>query len=428
MLFSRATLAPVGADGRSLAGRKVWVPAMSYGSARAFVAALRSVGLEAEITPPSNARTRELGSQHSSGDECYPLQVTLGDFLRILEQPGTDPKRTAFFMATAGGPCRFGQYVPFMEKKLAQLGYGDVKVLSPNDNGGYGDVSELGTGFERTGWRALVAGDILLKRLLQTRPYECRPGSADRVFGQSVDDVCETLEIQYPDQKAQMAALQGSLKRARERFHRLALRPDRDRPLVGIVGEIFCRLNTFSNDDLVRRLEEQGAEAWMSDIAEWLWYTNSEQFRRFRLEGRTVSLEHLGARLRTRAQKKDEHQLVSLFEEDFRGQEEPEDFELLLKYAEPYLPASGAMGEMVVNTGRAIYLARKGVDGILDISPFTCMNGIVCEAIYPRISADHGNIPIRNFYFDGTQTDLDSRLGIYVEMARSYRVRKQILP
>ena len=48
------------------------------------------------------------------------------------------------------------------------------------------------------------------------------------------------------------------------------------------------------------------------------------------------------------------------------------------------------------------------------------MNGIVCEAIYPRISRDLGGIPIRNFYFDGTQSDLDRDLGVYMELARSY--------
>jgi hypothetical protein len=52
------------------------------------------------------------------------------------------------------------------------------------------------------------------------------------------------------------------------------------------------------------------------------------------------------------------------------------------------------------------------------------MNGIVSEAIYPRLSKDYGGIPIRNFYFDGTQSDLDRDLGIYMELARSYKERK----
>ena len=74
-----------------------------------------------------------------------------------------------------------------------------------------------------------------------------------------------------------------------------------------------------------------------------------------------------------------------------------------------------------------MYLARKGADGIIDISPFTCMNGIVTEAVYPKLSAAYDGIPIRNFYFDGTQSDLDRDLGIYMELARSYRERKQFV-
>ena len=79
----------------------------------------------------------------------------------------------------------------------------------------------------------------------------------------------------------------------------------------------------------------------------------------------------------------------------------------------------------MLNVGKAVYLARNVAAGIIDIGPFTCMNGIVSEAIYPKLSKDYGGIPIRNFYFDGTQSDLDRDLGIYMELARSYREKKK---
>jgi predicted nucleotide-binding protein (sugar kinase/HSP70/actin superfamily) len=79
---------------------------------------------------------------------------------------------------------------------------------------------------------------------------------------------------------------------------------------------------------------------------------------------------------------------------------------------------------MVLSVGKAAYLALHGADGVIDISPFTCMNGIVSEAIYPKLSREYGGIPVRNFYFDGTQSDLDRDLGIYLELARSYREKK----
>jgi hypothetical protein len=45
--------------------------------------------------------------------------------------------------------------------------------------------------------------------------------------------------------------------------------------------------------------------------------------------------------------------------------------------------------------------------------------------VYPRVSADHDEIPIRNFFFDGTQTDLDRDVGIFMELARTYPARKK---
>ena len=98
---------------------------------------------------------------------------------------------------------------------------------------------------------------------------------------------------------------------------------------------------------------------------------------------------------------------------------------MLLKACEPYLPFDGALGEMVLSVGKTVYLYEKGADGIIDISPFTCMNGIVGEAIYPRVSRENSGIPIRNFYFDGTQSDLERDIGIFLELARTYQRRKK---
>jgi predicted nucleotide-binding protein (sugar kinase/HSP70/actin superfamily) len=174
----------------------------------------------------------------------------------------------------------------------------------------------------------------------------------------------------------------------------------------------------------VRRLEKQGAECWISDIAEWIEYTNQEEARKLRLEHRTWSLAMLRCLIRNHVQHTDEHAILDVFRDDFAGYEEGA-YEELMELARPYLPNYGVDGEMVLSIGRSRYLARKGADGVVDISPFTCMNGIVSEAIYPRLSHDLGGMPIRNFYFDGTQSDIDRDIGIYLELARSYRKRKQ---
>ncbi|MBZ5657664.1 MAG: hypothetical protein LAO56_20550 [Acidobacteriia bacterium] len=406
-----------------LFGKVIYVPAMAEGSAQAFCAVLHGMGIEAHTTPPSDERTLELGGKYTSGDECYPAKVTVGDFVKITEQPGFDAKRTMFFMASGGGPCRFGQYSTFLKKLLVELGHAEVGVLSPSNEHGYSEIGEFGTPFVRGAWRALVSSDLLRKKLLMTRPYEVRPGAADCAFQDSVDDLCRTIEQSCSDFDCQMEALVDSLGRARLRFESVELDRTQERPLIGVVGEIFCRLNNFSNNDLIRRLEKQGAECWISDIAEWVTYTNQEEARQLRLEGRALSRAMLQCWLRTRIQQQDEHALMEVFRDDFAGHEEPTYAELM-DLARPYLPNTGIGGEMVMSVGKAGYLARKGADGVVDISPFTCMNGIVSEAIYPRLSQDLGGFPIRNFYFDGTQFDLDRDVGIYLELARSYRERK----
>ena len=363
-----------------------------------------------------------MGGKHTSGDECFPAKITTGDFLKIAQQPGFDAKRTVFFMGTTDGPCRFGP-CPVSAGGPREQGYGDVQVLSPHGEHGYSDFQDFDTAFVRTAWRALVSADILRKLLLQTRPYETLPGEADRTFRESLDDFCRTLERSCSDSRCQMRSLTASLLRARARFHAVPARFDSRRPLIGIVGEIFCRLDDFSNQDLVRRLEDQGAECWMADISEWIAYTNMEEVRNLRLVGRACSWEMIKSKLRSRIQHADEHALRALFVEDFAGYEEP-GIEEVLELAQPYLPFPGAEGEMVTNVGRSAYLALHGADGIVDISPFTCMNGVVSEAIYPKLSRDYAGIPVRNFYFDGQQSELDRDIGIYLELARSYLEKK----
>ena len=422
-LHAHRCVKPALPAGHPLAGKTVYIPAMAQGAVEAFAAIFRWFGVAAQPTPPSTQQTLEVGAKFTSGDECYPAKVTVGDFMRILQQPGTDPARTAFFMATADGPCRFGQYVPFLRKILGQAGFPEVQVYSLSTQHAYRDAAGLGRTFERTAWRALVAADILRKGLLQTRPYERVAGSADSAFSESVADLCQVIENSCVDPACQLRGLVACMRRGRDRFRSVPANYDRQRPLIGVVGEIFCRLNNFSNADLVRNLELQGGEGWLTDIAEWIGYCNSEVARKLRLVGRTVSLDMLKNTLRSHIQHSDERALLQPFARDFVGYEEPHISEVL-ELARPYLPNSGAEGEMVVSVGKAAYLARHGADGIVDISPFTCMNGIVSEAIYPKLSKDYGGIPIRNFYFDGTQADLQRDLGIYLELARSYREKK----
>jgi len=406
-----------------LEGRKLYLPQMPYGGTYMLAASIRSIGFDAWPVSDSDERTLDLGGRLTSGDECYPQKIVLGDLLRIIEDEGRD--KVAYLMPSANGPCRFGQYLHLIRTKLDELGYNDVPVISITSNDGYSSIGDYSQNLVRTAWRAVLVQDILMKLLLKTRPYERVKGSADRIYHESLVEVGDAVSLVGVPDKERMEAILPAMVRARDKFRALPADYDAERPLIGVVGEIFCRQNTFSNFDLIRVVEEQGGECWLSDIGEWVWYTDDEQRRRLTEQGKRFGKDNAIRYIKSKFMRHDEHMLYGPFADDFVGYEEPHHVRDVLEMSKPYLPYTGALGEMVLSSGKSIYMFEKGADGIIDISPFTCMNGIVTEAVYPSLSHDLDDMPIRVFYFDGTQGDLERDVGIFIELARTYQRRKQ---
>ena len=407
----------------NLDGRTLWLTRMPYGGSRMLAAAFRSIGIDAQVVPDEDSRTLELGGKYTSGDECYPQRIVLGDYMRLLQDDGRDSKKTAFLLPTANGPCRFGQYVSLLRRILDDQGYTDVPVVSFTSANGYAGIGAQASVLIRTAWRSVVVQDILLKLLLMIRPYEVNAGQTDQVYLGCLDLMGEIVARQNLSNKERMKQMKAGLRKVRELFVAIPVKQE-DRPLIGVVGEIFCRLNTFSNNELIRHIEAQGGECWLTGVGEWVWYTNKEAFRRHREERTRFTKPWLRTYITGVLMHRDEEALTGGFHGIFARRPEPH-VDDVLGLARPYLPQWGALGEMVLSTGGAIAYYKRGADGIVDISPFTCMNGIVTEAIYPRVSKDHDQIPIRVFYFDGTHSDLDRDVGIFLELAKTYKRRKK---
>ncbi len=400
---------------------------MGYGSARAFAAAFRAIGIDARPSPVGDERTQELAARYTSGDECYPERVTLGNFLKVIERDDFDPTTVAFFMPTAGGPCRFGQYAPFLKRVLKSIGCEEILVVSPTSATSYRELGDNVAFFRKLTWWTLISSDVLRRLLHKRRPYEMVTGSTDRVYEACLDDLCEAISPRGLSEREKLAQIMASLRRSLEGFQQIETDFSSPRLLIGVVGEIFCRLNAFSNEHIIRKIEAFGGEAWLSDIAEWVWYTLAEVKKNLRMRGKVLSKNMLRAMLVGYFQRREEHRLLEPFEEEFVGYEEPHDVMEILNLSKPFLPYTGALGEMVLSVGKAIYLQGKGADAIVDVSPFTCMNGIVCESVYPVVSRGRGGIPIRTFYFDGTAVDLDNDVGIFMELAANYHRKKKVL-
>ncbi|HDQ45193.1 MAG TPA: hypothetical protein ENN17_06840, partial [bacterium] len=206
-----------GKDSR-VSGRRLWVPRMSTVGAECLAAALRSIGFDAEVSPPSNDETLALAARFTTGEECLPQRVVLGNFLRVMRRDDFDPAHTAFFLPTSSGPCRFGQYAPFMRKILKELSHEDALVFSPTSSDGYEGIARDVTRFKRTAWRAVIASDILRKIHLMRRPYEAVPGDADRILGEGIREAAAVLEDRTLRPRRQLRRLAGALEGVRDAF------------------------------------------------------------------------------------------------------------------------------------------------------------------------------------------------------------------
>ena len=392
--------------------KKIYIPYMCDHSF-AVAAAFKACGVDADVFPESDEETLYWGRKLTSGKECYPCILTTGDMVKLVKDPNFDHQRAAFFMPSGNGPCRFGQYHRFHRLVLDDLGFQHVPIYSPNqDETLYNDLGIMGSQFTRLGWQGIVAVDLLMKRLLETRPYEREKGKTDQVYQESLNRVCEAI--------LRGDSLEQALKKSVEEFDRIEVDGPGTKPLIGIVGEIFVRLNRFANENVIRKIEQFGGEAWIAPLTEWILYVNTIAKKRS-LKKKSFS-NLLKVFLTDYYQKKDEHHLEKIFKSHLRNFGEPKTRSIFRK-AKPYIDSSFE-GEAILSVGKTIDFAKRGASGIVNIMPFTCMPGTIVSTLLKRYQEENNNIPILNMAYDGQeQTNTLTRLEAFMYQARGFQNR-----
>ncbi len=117
--------------------------------------------------------------------------------LKKVIEPDFTAGKSAFFMPSGTGPCRFGQYNIFHRSVLDTLGYNDVPIFSPNqDTTFYQDLGIVGKNFTMHAWKGIIAFELLTKSLHETRPYEKSKGSADELYRNHLKKLYRSLKNQ----------------------------------------------------------------------------------------------------------------------------------------------------------------------------------------------------------------------------------------
>jgi predicted nucleotide-binding protein (sugar kinase/HSP70/actin superfamily) len=402
-----------------LASKTVLIPEMSRAGILLLAATMRSFGVSAQVMETYGGL--HLGKQFTSGKECFPCQVTLGDLLVHLEKEkkklgeGFRPENYVYFMAESGGPCRFGMYNKLHRIILDSMdGFSRTRIASISSKDSYAlgglMAPELRRDFRRTAYLAVVVGDCLDRILWRTRPYEKEKGLAEAHFEESLKVMTEAVETH--GRRKRFRRILERLERAAGKASKIIDPAIPRKPLIGMIGEIYLRTHRLSNQEIIRLLEEHGAEVVNASLAEWINYVSYDSSRK---EGRNMVLalrrrdgvafwRHLKAWLRHRTELAYQYlrqdQVYRRVGKRLAIQPDHRVGHIERQLDSDRLFSFAVGTEACLSIGGALEYALAGFDGIVNVFPFTCMPSTMSSAILKPL-LDRLQIPYLDSAYDG---------------------------
>ncbi len=427
----------------SLADKTLLLPEMGHSASLLLAATMRSFDIDAQVM--ETYKGLQLGKQYTSGKECFPCQVTLGDVLYHLEREkerlgeAFRSENYLYFMAESGGPCRFGMYNKLHSIILDSMdGFSKTRIatLSADDSYALGGLMapELRTDFRRSAIVALVIGDVLDRMLWKTRPYEKEEGQAEDYYEKALDIMCRTMEAHGRKKRFRqiLKKLEEVANRARDVIDS-AIPP---KPLIGMVGEIYLRTHRPSNQDLIKLLESHGGEVVNASIAEWLNYVSYDNMHK---AGRRVlhslrqrdlnSLrQHLRKWLTNRMELTYQYfrmdQVYRRVKKHLHIYEDHKINKLEKQLDNDRLFSFHVGTEAGLSIGGALEYCLHGFDGIVNVFPFTCMPSTMCSAILKPL-LDRMQVPYIDAAYDGTyQPNLEAIIRTFMYQATQHHEKR----
>jgi len=377
------------------------IPSMGQLGTELVAAVFRDAGFHVAPHPPADEHMLKLGRANTSCKECLPLILTTGTLLNYLENRKRDGEVVVYFMATASGPCRFGQYAVFMEDLIRRLQIPDVAILSLTSDNTYFGIEGQFDYYKA--WWSLVISDLMedIRAMILANAADPRQGTA--VFNDQWQRIVAEMEHgnfrSISDQLEKTAYLLGQIPMKR---------PVHDVPVILLTGEIFVRRDGLSRQYLTERLAEKGFAVMCSPVSEWIRYSD-HWIRNDKEEwGRMSWGEKLKFRIR--------HVLMTRYEKRFSGALVksglvpglPADVPTVIRNASAYVsPKLG--GEAILTVGSALTEIASEVAGVIAIGPFGCMPNRVSESILTEVMtrADKLKVYSRNNHLDRVLADIE---------------------
>jgi predicted nucleotide-binding protein (sugar kinase/HSP70/actin superfamily) len=426
-----------------LTGKNVLIPEMNHTGPHLAAAVFRSFGINAVVM--ETGKGIDLGLEHSSGKECYPCHITLGDILCHLKDEKKKRGRLfnsddyIYFMPEAEGPCRFGMYNKYQRIILDSFPeFRGLKISSLTTANGYslnGIIEEAqAKGLRKTAYLSIVFGDILDRLLWRIRPYEKAPGMADGFIENAMgkmENSFETFAVKK-DFKNLFSSLENIIKEGRDIID-TGVSP---KPMIGIVGEIYLRSHSYANQDLIKTLERHGAEVVNASIGEWVNYITYNKLRKSKAKfNLDVKQLHLFEGLK-RMQQITRFSMELLYQEfiqrqafdrvmaliDLDRDHKVSRLEALLQ--EENLFSFDIGTEACLSISGILEYIKEGFDGVVNVYPFTCMPSTITSAVLRPVMNRYGIPYLDTPYDSSTQPGREAAIRTFMYQAQQHMKRR----
>ena len=350
----------------------------------AWGSALRRLGVEPYIPPYSSKRTLSLGTKNSPESICLPYKLILGNFIEAIEG-GAD----YVAMISSPGICRLGEYGAGIQNTLEDMGYHANYIelqLYDGIKGMFKFLTEL-TGVKNPitiiraivfAFRKVFAADRMENLLSYYRAREIKVGDAEKAFRKGMKLIYEANHY---------GELKKAEKEAKALIKKVEIDPKRDVLHVDLTGEIYMVQDPFSNQNIERELGKMGVQTRRTlTISSFL---RDAIIPKIFVKGET----HL--------------------ERSFR-------------LAAPYLKRDIG-GDSLECVSDIVFANQNGKDGIIHISPFTCMPEIMSQNFFPAMR-ENCEIPILPLIMDeqSGKAGYITRLEAFVDLMRRRKRKKEL--
>ncbi len=347
----------------------------------AWEKALNAMGVEAYIPPYTSKKTLSLGTKNSPEAICLPYKLILGNFIEAIEG-GVD----YVSMITSPGICRLGEYGKNIEQVLIELGYEANYIEMSLYDGFKGMIDYLVkiSGSKNCvkllsaiylGVRTVFAVDELENFLSYHRAREVHKGDSEKAFNRAIKLIRKAYTVKD---------LSKALKEGLRDISNVEIDKNRDILYVDLTGEIYIVNDEFSNQYIERELGAMGVQVRRS---------------------LTVSSFLKDAIIPKMFKKGETH------------------LERAYRLAKPYLMRDIG-GDALECVSDVLYAKERNVDGLIHVSPFTCMPEIMSQNIFPKMREDV-NLPILTLIMDEQtgRAGYITRLEAFVDLMRRKKMK-----